>query len=333
LRSSSSKALHIRASRVLSEPKALRKSTIGQKSLACGVGRPFPSIARFRDRLNRGSGIRANQEVAMITRIAASICAALLAGTVSSPVAAQKGDRPQTSAVYKLIGAGLALRYEAAACGVVLTAEQTEAITTKLDALTKKASASSAEIAGYKAQIKAKIDPLIEANANFCTTITRSVPSYITSFVAERPTAEWEDAAQTDSGGSTTLVGGWTVDTHDCTITYASKDAGDHVSGIFLGKVQGAVAVTLQRDDWDFAADAVVPAKTLIDDIALAPLVAWHAAKQGPYLAAVFPAASLPRFSRAAAISMVFARADASPAIFATPGIAEAIGALDGCGQ
>ncbi|WP_158807220.1 hypothetical protein [Beijerinckia sp. L45] len=239
--------------------------------------------------------------------------------------------RSQSSTVYQLLGAGLALRYEAAACGVVATPAQTAAIAQKLEALIKKSKSSAAEVAAYKARTQAKIDPLIAANANFCTTIAQSFSSYVDSFVTERPTAEWEDAAQVASGGSSALVGGWTVDTRDCTITYAYGDEG-HPTGIFLGKVQGAIAVTLQHDGWAWNENSVVLVTTHLDQTAIKPLVAWHAAKTGPYLAAVFPAASLPDFARAGAIALAFDGKEAAPATFLIPGIADALVALDGCG-
>lgn len=238
----------------------------------------------------------------------------------------------RSSTVYQLLGAGLALRYEAAACGVVASPPQADAIAVKLDALIKKSKSSAGEVAAYKTRIQAKIDPLIEANANFCTTIAQSFPSYVASFVSERPTAEWEDAAQAASGGSTALVAGWTVDTRDCTITYAYGDDG-HPSGIFIGKVKGALAVTLQRDGWSWDDTSVVLVTTQIDKTVAKPIVAWHAVKKGPYLAAIFAAESLPDFARATVITLTFDAKEAAPATFLIPGIAEALVALNGCGQ
>jgi hypothetical protein len=263
----------------------------------------------------------------------ATIGCLMLAGQARAQNAAAPAPKEsKSSGVYQLLGAGLALRYEAAACGVDATPAQTAAIAQKLETLIKKSKSSASEVAAFKARTQAKIDPLIAANANFCTTIAQSFPSYVDSFVTERPTAEWEDAAQAASGGSSAVVAGWTVDTRDCTITYAYGGEA-HPTGIFLGKVQGAIAVTLQHDGWHWTEDSVVLVTTRLDQDVIKPLVAWHAAKTGPYLAAVFPAATLPDFARANAIALNFDDNQAAPVTFSIPGIAEALVALNGCGQ
>jgi hypothetical protein len=312
------------------------KNNIARKSLIFLVTPPLHPIAGRRSRSTVSGTLL---EVTMIGRHA--WIAALLAcfgPMLASHADAQDAASPpppsegRSSTVYQLLGAGLALRYEAAACGVVASPTQADAIAATLDALIKKSKSSPNEVAAYKTRIQAKIDPLIEANANFCTTIAQSFPSYVASFVSERPTAEWEDAAQAASGGSTALVGGWTVDTRDCTITYAYGDEG-HPTGIFIGKVKGALAVTLQHEGWSWDDTSVVLVTTRVDQAVAKPIVAWHAVKKGPYLAAVFSAETLPDFARAAAITLTFDAKAAAPATFQIPGIADALVALNGCGQ
>jgi hypothetical protein len=312
------------------------KNHIARKSLIFFETLPLDPIAAPRSRSTVPGTLPA---VTMIGRQAwiATLLGCLGALLASHAGAQDAANRPapsesRSSTVYQLLGAGLALRYEAAACGVVANPTQADAIAVKLDALIKKSKSSPDEVAAYKARIQAKIDPLIEANANFCTTIAQSFPSYVVSFVSERPTAEWEDAAQAASGGSTALVSGWTVDTRDCTITYAYADDG-HPTGIFIGKVKGALAVTLQHEGWSWDDTSVVPVTTRVDQTVATPIVAWHAVKKGPYLAAVFSAETLPDFARASAITLTFEAKAAAPASFLIPGIADALVALNGCGQ